>query len=199
MSALLIQLMVSMVVFSSLALAEPKRVTTFQTGQGDGDVRWQVVNDTVMGGRSESSFVIIDGQLQFTGKLNTRGGGFASLRSNRQDWDLPEFSVVRLKVRGDGRDYRFRLYVDNDRASYQRDFATAADEWQIIELPIKEFHAAWRGRRLNRPPLLTSRVVGMGLILADGIDGPFELTVDWIEFDDSPSLQPSVSPETPPL
>jgi len=185
--------MVSIMVVSSSALAEPMRVTGIDSVQSN--VRWQVVNDTVMGGRSDSRFMLENGQLQFVGRLNTNGGGFASLRSNRQNWDLSEFSVVRLKVRGDGRHYRFRLYVDNDRASYQSDFATVAGEWQVVELPIDEFQASWRGRRLSRAPLAASKIAGMGLILADGIDGTFELTLDWIEFASAFTPQQPESPE----
>lgn len=178
---LLRKLMVSTMILSFSALAEPMRVTGIDATQNL--VRWQVVNDTVMGGRSESGFVVENGELQFSGQLNTNGGGFASLRSNRQDWNLTEFSVVRLKVRGDGRTYRFRLYVDGDRASYQHDFETVAGQWRVVELSMDGFYASWRGRRLNRPPLVGSDVVGMGLILADGIDGSFDLTLGWIEFD----------------
>ena len=178
---LLQKMMVLMVTLSSSAAAEPLRVMGKDSIPTD--MGWQVVNDTVMGGRSKSSFVSKNGQLQFSGRLNTNGGGFASLRSNRQDWDLSGFSVVRLKVLGDGRTFRFRLHVDDDRASYQNDFATTAGEWQVVELPIDEFYASWRGRRLERPPLAAADIAGMGLILADGIDGRFDLTLDWIELD----------------
>lgn len=178
------KLVVSMTILSTSAFAEPMRVMgidSAHTGLG-----WQIVNDTIMGGRSESGFVNENGQLQFSGVLNTNGGGFASLRSNRQAWDLSKFSIVRLKVRGDGRTYKFRLFIDDDRASYQSEFATAAEEWQIIELPIEAFYASWRGRRLDRPALVASEIAGMGLILADGIDGRFDLTLAWIEFDYAP-------------
>ena len=161
--------------------AQPKRLTNFDATEKD--VRWQVVNDTVMGGRSDSRIQSSGGLLEFSGKLNTKGGGFVSLRSDRQDWRLPEFSLVRLRLRGDGREYGFRLYADGDRAAYQREFATVAGEWQEVVLPIDEFYASWRGRRLTRPPLSSSKIVGMGLILADGVDGSFRLTLDWIEFD----------------
>ena len=178
---LLQKMMVLMVTLSSSVAAEPLRVMGKDSIQTD--MGWKVVNDTVMGGRSKSGFVSKNGQLQFSGRLNTNGGGFASLRSNRQDWDLSGFSVIRLKVLGDGRTFRFRLHVDDDRASYQNDFATTAGEWQVIELPIDEFYASWRGRLLERPPLAAADIAGMGLILADGIDGRFDLTLDWIELD----------------
>jgi hypothetical protein len=35
----------------------------------------------------------------------------------------------------------------------------------------------------------------MGLILADGIDGTFELAMDWIEFDSKLTLHRPGSPE----
>lgn len=166
---------------SAAAFAEPLRVTGEHSEPLN--IRWQVVNDTVMGGASRSRVATQDGQVRFTGQLNTNGGGFASLRSNRQDWDLSAFSVVRLKVRGDGRNYRFRLSIDGDRASYQSEFGTSAGTAQIVELPINAFYPSWRGRRLQRPPLAASNITGMGLMLADGKDGHFDLMVEWIEFD----------------
>ncbi len=152
-------------------------------------LRWQVVNDTVMGGRSASRFAARDGHLEFSGYLNTNGGGFASLRSNRLNLDLAGVASVRLKVLGDGRRYRFRLFVDNDRASYQQEFETSAGEWRMVELPLAQFYASWRGRPLSRPALDPADIVAMGLILADGVDGEFRIGLDWIEFVRSPSSQ----------
>ena len=42
---------------------------------------WVVVNDGVMGGLSEGRVDADAGYLVFNGTLNTRGGGFASVRS----------------------------------------------------------------------------------------------------------------------
>jgi NADH dehydrogenase [ubiquinone] 1 alpha subcomplex assembly factor 1 len=173
------KIVVAMTIFSSSAFAEPMRVMGIDSVHTN--LGWQIVNDTVMGGRSKSRFDTENGQLFFSGVINTNGGGFASLRSDRQDWDLSMFSVIRLKVLGDGRTYKFRLFADNDRASYQREFVTTADKWQVVELPIDKFYASWRGRPLDRPPLAASEIAGIGLILADGKDGSFNLTVDWIE------------------
>ena len=161
--------------------AEPLRLTNFSATPNE--PRWQIVNDTVMGGRSNSAFEIADEMLTFTGRLNTNGGGFASIRSERLAQDLTHYQSVRLKVLGDGRTYRFRMFVDNDRASYQHSFNTVAGEWLVVTLPIAEFKASWRGRRMQRPPLQAKDVVGLGIILADGIDGPFKLQVSWVEVD----------------
>ena len=41
---------------------------------------WRTVNDDVMGGRSLGAGVVEEGRLVFTGSINTKGGGFSSVR-----------------------------------------------------------------------------------------------------------------------
>lgn len=148
---------------------------------GLADLRWQIVNDTVMGGRSSSQIEEHAGAVRFSGYLNTNGGGFASIRSQRLNADLSDASSIRIRVRGDGRRYSVRLYADGQRVSYQHSFVTS-EEWQLVEMPIKNFNAVWRGQRYNRPPLPAGDIVGLGLILADGVDGAFAIEVDRLEF-----------------
>ena len=157
------------------------------------ELRWQVVNDTVMGGRSSSQLKRVGEALHFSGRLNTNGGGFASLRSDRMNLDLAAATSVRLTVKGDGRTYSIRLYAAGQRVSYQHAFRTVADAWQTVELKIPDFYASWRGRRMDQGPLAAADIAGIGLILADGTDGAFEIEVGSIEFDtqaapDSPDL-----------
>ena len=147
------------------------------------ELRWQVVNDTVMGGRSSSQLKRLGEALHFSGRLNTNGGGFASLRSDRMNLDLAAATSVRLTVKGDGRTYSIRLYAAGQRVSYQHAFRTVADAWQTVELKIPDFYASWRGRRMNQGPLAAADIAGIGLILADGTDGAFEIEVSSIEFD----------------
>ena len=46
------------------------------------DFGWYVLNDNVMGGRSNGTFAERQGALVFTGNTNTNGGGFSSIRTN---------------------------------------------------------------------------------------------------------------------
>ena len=174
-------LLVTMILYTQTAAASNWRLTEFEPAANA--LSWQIVNDTVMGGRSSSRYTLNNNRLQFTGVLSTNGGGFASLRSSRIPWDLGGCDRFRLKVKGDGRTYRFRVFALEDRASYQSAFKTKTDEWTIVELPIDTFYASWRGRRLSRPPLNPADIAGFGFIVADGVDGPFRLEVDWIEVD----------------
>ena len=73
------------------------------------DLRWRVVDDGVMGGRSEGSLRSVGDALVFEGTTNTDGGGFSSIRSDTRRFDLGAHAGVRLRVRGDGRTYTFRL------------------------------------------------------------------------------------------
>jgi len=155
---------------------------TLTTFAGDDDeLRWVRVNDTVMGGRSSSAFVVKAGILHFTGYLNTNGGGFASVRSAPETLGMDQHQHIRLRVRGDGRTYQLRLMTDNRGASYRASFPTVAGQWQEITLPIDRFQATWRGRLLDRPPPAPTDIRSLGLMIADQQDGPFALEVDWIE------------------
>ena len=49
---------------------------------------WYVVNDNVMGGRSEGDFEVGQGELRFAGRTNTNGGGFSSIRTRPVQLDL---------------------------------------------------------------------------------------------------------------
>jgi monofunctional biosynthetic peptidoglycan transglycosylase len=156
------------------ALAEEVVLVDFSDPDGTG---WQIVNDTVMGGRSSSRFQVADGALRFAGTLNTNGGGFASVRSGPLAAAATDQDLVRLSARGDGRRYQLRLYSSATGTAYRAEFAPRSDDWQTVELPLAAFRATWRGRPLDRPPISPSDIGGLGVMLADGEDGPFAIAV----------------------
>ena len=159
--------------------AETFRVADFEDNT---ELEWRIINDTVMGGKSNSAFAVDEGRLIFSGYLNTNGGGFTSLRTSPQVWDLRQKDRIRLRVRGDGRTYQVRLHPSGSRIAYKATFSTKADRWQTVEFAFEDFRATWRGRELNEPPPGPSTISGVGLLLADGRDGQFTIDVDWIEF-----------------
>ena len=141
---------------------------------------WRVINDNVMGGRSLGDITRAGEFLSFSGSLNTNGGGFASIRVPARAVLADKSAGVRLRVRGDGRDYTFRLRPKNSRISYWSQFATKDGEWLEVALPFTSFWPNWRGRRLNAPVITAAQVAELGLMINDGIDGAFALEVDWI-------------------
>ena len=146
------------------------------------DFGWYVLNDNVMGGRSEGAFEQQQGALWFSGRTNTNGGGFSSIRTGSMQLDLSSFSGIRVRVNGDGRRYTWRLATTatwrGRPVSYWAEFPTRNGEWTDVDIPFASFVPKFRGSRLDGPPLDTATITGMGLMIYDGQDGPFELRLD---------------------
>ena len=88
-----------------------------------------------------------------------------------------------IRVRGDGRDYNFRLNVPRSvsRNSYEQSFKTKKDEWIEVTLPMDKFVATWRGRVFPNEKFVPSNITGMGIQLSDKKPGQFKLEVEWIK------------------
>jgi len=145
---------------------------------------WRNIDDAVMGGRSSSGMVVEEGVGVFRGVVSLENnGGFASVRSEPEDHDLSAFDGLVLRVRSDGKRYRFRLRTSRafDGVSYQAPLEPAAGTWQEVAIPFSAFEPVYRGRRLpDHPPLDPSRVQTFGLLIADRQSGPFRLEVGCI-------------------
>ena len=159
---------------------EPFSIADFTSASAD--LGWYVVNDNVMGGRSDGGFDVDDGELRFTGKTNTRGGGFSSIRSKELDLDLSRFGGIRLRAKGDGRRYTWRLTtratIYGRPVAYWADFDTADGAREPVDIPFSSFVPRFRGEQLDGPPLDVSEITGMGLMIYDKRDGPFELVLE---------------------
>jgi NADH dehydrogenase [ubiquinone] 1 alpha subcomplex assembly factor 1 len=168
---------------STPAAAGTRMLTDF-TGATP-DLGWIVVNDGVMGGRSQGGFVRAGDALDFTGTTNTNGGGFSSIRSREVRLDLGGYEGIRVRVRGDGRRYTWRLTTDarwrGRTIAYRADFETRKGEWTVADIPFSRFRPQWRGRMLSGPALDPSRIRGLGLMIYDRKDGPFALRLDSVE------------------
>jgi monofunctional biosynthetic peptidoglycan transglycosylase len=146
---------------------------------------WQVVNDDVMGGVSASGFHLTNDVALFRGKVSLdNNGGFASVRSLPARHDLAGCDAFVVRVRGDGRRYKFTARTDRsfDSAIYQCVFATKESQWEEHRLPFKQFVATFRGRVLSsEPPLDAAKVTSVGFLISDKQEGPFQLEVAWIK------------------
>lgn len=144
--------------------------------------RWGSVDDTVMGGRSDSRLVRADGHCVFRGNLSLENnGGFASVRSRPSELDLEGADSLALRFRGDGKTYKLRLRMDGklDGVSYEARFDTVPGEWMETTFDITEFRPVWRGRAVpNAPRLDPSRVRSLTLMISDKQAGNFQLELD---------------------
>ncbi len=145
------------------------------------DLGWYVVNDNVMGGRSEGTFDQEHGKLYFSGNTNTNGGGFSSIRADAAKLDLSGHAGIRLRIKGDGRRYTWRLTTAarwrGRQVSYWADFQTRDDTWTTVDIPFSVFIPRFRGYRLNGPAIDPGQITGMGLMIYDKQDGPFAVSL----------------------
>jgi len=145
---------------------------------------WRIIDDGVMGGRSQGTWQLEGGVGVFAGNLSLENnGGFSSVRSAPLAHSPSGATGFRLRVKGDGRTYQFRVRTDAsfDGASYRAEFTTRDGEWLEIDLALEAFDAVFRGSVLrDYPPLRGEEVVTVGFLLADKKAGPFQLEVDWI-------------------
>ena len=143
---------------------------------------WQIVNDGVMGGRSKGFVALEDGTLQFTGTTVTRGGGFTSVRT-RLTHDFSEFDGLELRVRGSGRTFEVELSDGTrfrGRSVSRRAGFNTSEEWTVVRVPFDSFRSSIFGQQVSAAPMDISNVLGFGLYILDGKDGPFSLEVDEI-------------------
>lgn len=166
------------------SLAEDTATTITDFTSATPDMGFYIVNDNVMGGRSEGDFDVTRGKLRFRGRTNTDGGGFSSFRSHPVMLDLSAYDGMRLRIRGDGRRYILRLGTiatwRGARVAYWAGFETPDDEWVTIDVPFADFVPTIRGARLDGPAIDSRHVTELGLMIYDGRDGAFDLRLDSI-------------------
>lgn len=147
---------------------------------------WRIVDDVVMGGRSNGDFSISeDGHGVFSGSISLENnGGFSSVRYGTDDIPVAENSKVRIRIKGDGKTYQFR--IKNNRRyeySYVHEFETTG-EWQDIEIPVNDMYPVYRGRRLDRPNFNYNTMEELTFLIGNGRPQEFRLLIDKIELID---------------
>jgi hypothetical protein len=147
---------------------------------------WQTINDVVMGGLSQSSFYLTtNATAVFSGRVSLENnGGFASVRSPALTMELPGFTGVLLRVKGDGKKYKCSIRIDRafDGINYQADFVAPKDTWKEIRLPFSSFKPTYRGRILSdRPALDPDKIRTIGFLISDKQEGSFKLELTWIK------------------
>jgi len=143
---------------------------------------WYIVNDVVMGGRSDAIFYRSeDSMAVFKGSVSLENnGGFSMVKCNFENQDISAFSKIVFKVKGDNKRYQLRLQSDiNQMHSYIQYFQTTND-WQIIELNLKDFYPSFRGRKLNLGNFKENDLEGIAFLIANKKAEDFELMIKWI-------------------
>jgi hypothetical protein len=168
-------LLISFLMLSAMTNAQTLDFTDAQT-----TAQMWVVNDGVMGGVSQSRVrhdaegVMIEGTVSLE-----NNGGFASVRSAAA-FDVGTVALE-LKIKGDGKRYKFILRTDVSLRSpmYQADFV-AAEGWHTYRFLPSDFRASFRGRAVDAPDLVFADAKELGILIADKQAGSFHLQLKTI-------------------
>ncbi|MGQ1909661.1 CIA30 family protein [Marinifilum sp. RC60d5] len=143
---------------------------------------WFIVNDDVMGGKSDSGIYINQNNCAvFQGTVSIENnGGFAMVKNVFQPLNINQYSTIVLKVKGDSKKYQLRLKSENSQYySFVHNFYTN-DKWQIIEIPFEKFQASFRGQKLNYPNFNSEQLSEIAFLIGNKKTEKFKLEIMWI-------------------
>lgn len=146
---------------------------------------WRIIDDVVMGGRSNGNFKINkSGHGEFSGTISLKNnGGFSSLRYRFNRKDIQKHQYVTLRVKGDGNKYQFRIKDNaNNYYSFIANFETAKD-WQNIKVPLSEMYPVFRGRKLNMDNFSSNKIEEIAFLIGNKKEQNFKLEIDTIYFE----------------
>ncbi len=165
-------------------VAPCRRLTDF-----DDATDWFIVNDGVMGGRSNGLLSVSGSSLAFSGTVVTEGGGFTSVRYRLDGSEMTGSTHLSMRVRADDRVYGVTLEdeaeVGGRSVSHRADIDTNStvddDGWMIATVDYAVLTPSVFGRQVDAPPFNPAAAQELGIIIADGLDGDFSMEVDWID------------------
>lgn len=141
---------------------------------------WFILDDVVMGGRSDGHFEINEkGHGQFYGDVSLENyGGFSSVRYNFQQKEVQSFAKCRIRLKGDGKAYQFRVKSNSrERHSYIQSFETTG-EWQDVEIDLRNMYPSFRGRKLRIPNYPCEYLEEIAFLIGNKKNESFKLEID---------------------
>jgi len=140
---------------------------------------WRSIDDPVMGGVSQSAFVVGDEGAAFTGTVSLdRGGGFASVRAPEGPYDLSGHEGLQLRLRGDGKRYWLTTYTEAGGSISYRAPLEPPEHWSTLSVAFRSLTPYRRGTTVpDAPPFRPGQLRTLGFLIADEQAGPFRLEV----------------------
>lgn len=144
---------------------------------------WKIVDDVVMGGESNGKFSNDNnGNGVFEGRISLdNNGGFSSVRHSFEKIEVSKNSIVIIRLKGDGKDYQFRIKSNkSNRHSYVTTFQTSG-EWETIEIKLSDLYPSFRGRKLETPNFEADSFEEITFLIGNKKAESFKLILDKIE------------------
>lgn len=155
-------------------------IVDFKTSTGQASI-WYIVNDDVMGGKSQSNFTIHDTTAVFTGQVSLENnGGFAMVKHPTRTLIDSNQKQLHLRVKGDGKRYQIRLKSSEDQNyAYQQTFETSG-EWEDIFLKLSACTPSFRGRALDLPSFNSHQITEFAILIGNKVEEPFRLEIEFV-------------------
>ena len=171
------------ILFSFLTMNAQSLFDSHNKPKGD---NWYIVDDVVMGGRSNGHFELTpEGHAKFFGEVSLENnGGFSSVRYAIPETKVSSEATVKIRLKGDGNRYQLRIKdKESTYYNYITHFETSRD-WQTLEFRLKDLYPTFRGRRLNLPNFNHETIGALGFLIGNKVPQQFELLVANIEIVD---------------
>jgi len=148
---------------------------------------WFVVLDGVMGGLSEGQAEQTAESIIFRGSISLENnGGFASLRTPYQEYDLSNIKTVTVRYRSTGQDFALTLnkYRRFWRPQYKTNLPMTDGKWSEVTCNLSDFDTYRMDEKLKEHPDKDdlSKIIRLGLISNTKAATDFEIEVDKIVF-----------------
>ncbi|WP_296638063.1 CIA30 family protein [Polaribacter sp.] len=146
---------------------------------------WQIVDDVVMGGKSNGNFKINkNGNGFFYGSISLKNnGGFSSVRYNLGELDITPYTKIVMHVKGDGKTYQFRIKDDKSKYySFVKQIKTTGD-WEFIQIELKDLYPVFRGNRVNIENFSSNTLAQISFLFGNKKAESFQLEIDKIHLE----------------
>ncbi|RED48439.1 CIA30 family protein [Seonamhaeicola aphaedonensis] len=154
----------------------------FDFNKNSNYTNWRIVDDVVMGGRSNGNFDLNDaGNGIFSGYVSLENnGGFSMVQYAFETKNISSFSRVSIYLKGDGKTYQFRVKSSiDDSYSYVIPFKTTG-AWETIEIPLNTMYPSFRGRKLDKANYPGQQLEMVAFLIGNKKEERFKLEIDSI-------------------
>ena len=140
---------------------------------------WTTVNDVVMGGNSSSQFSLNEnGYGVYEGDVSLENnGGFASVRYRFDALDTKDFSKIKLKIKGDGKRYQFRIKDKSTNKHAYITYFNTSTTWDIVEFDLEDMYPTFKGRKLDLPNFDMQNIEEIAFLIANKKAEHFKLEI----------------------